>query len=445
MTRIGLLLGALLMLAACADDSSLPTASGKGTIQSINAIVGSPEIAFSIEERQLAAIAYKTGSAAARYDDFEYRFNFNAQFPGEIRSRRIASVPQKIDVNRSYTFVPTGDLASPDVLVWEAEERSFAENASVLELRFAHLAASLGALDVYFDAPGTPPVIGNAIGTLAGFGDILPAVDVEEGSYVVTMTAAGDPASVVYQSTTAQLTARSAYIAPLFEGDEQDVAPYNLRLISSGGGSTNLPDSRFQPTIRFIQASPDLPAADIYGDAMLTNLLVGNQIFGDVSGDIPATSGDYTVVYTPAGNPGSVLFEDSFGLGLGTHNQVILHGTQGNREAIGYIADRRSVETQARFRVFHGATNNPEIDFYFLRPGQSLEESNPNSPLDYPILTASANVVAGTYYLFATARGTKTIIAGPFQLDLALGDAAEVLILDTVDPATARFFIVPEP
>lgn len=445
MRKPWLLLGALLALVACAEDSSLPSASGKGTIQAINAVVGSPEIAFFIEERELGSVPYRAGSSAARYDDLEYSFNFNARFPGELQTRRIASVPLKVDVDRQYTMVPTGDLAAPDVFVWEGEERSFDENDTVSQLRFAHLAAPLGALDVYLEAPGTPPVAGNAIGTLAAIGEILPPVDVEAGNYVVTMTAAGDPANIVYQSITVPLTAQIAYTAPLFESDEQDVAPYNLRLISPGGASANVPDDRFPPTIRFIQTSADLPATDIYGDDLLTNQLVANHEFGDVTGDIPAASGDYSVFYTPAGNPGAVIFEDVFGLSPGTHNQVILHGTAGNRAAIGYIADRRSVETQARFRVFHGATNHPEVDFYFLEAGQTVTEGTLNSALEYPALTQSATVVAGSYDLFATTSDSATVIAGPYRLDLALGDAVEILLLDSVDPSAAQFATVPEP
>jgi hypothetical protein len=445
MTRTWLIAGVALALAACADDSSRPTASGKGTIQAINAVKGSPNITFLIEERDLGSIEYKTGSSAARYDDLEYNFNFNARFPGEIQSRRIASVPRKIEVGRQYTFVPTGDLAAPDVLVWEGDEPAFEQDATVFAIRFAHLAQPLGALDVYLDPPGTTPVTGNAIGTLETFGELLPPIEAEAGEYVVTLTSAGDPADVVYQSSTAVLNAQVAYIAPLFEGDEQDTAPYNLRLIASNGLSSSLPDSRFPPTIRFIQASFDLPPADIYADEMLTDQLAANHLFGEATGDIPAAAGDYGAYYTPAGSTGAVLFEDDFDLSRGAHNQVILHGTQGNRETIQYIPDRRAIETQARFRVFHGATNHPEVDFYFVPAGESVADSNPDSLLQYSSLSAPAAVAPGSYDLFATVTGEKAIVAGPFRLDLELGDSREVLLLDATDTAAAEFVIVPEP
>jgi hypothetical protein len=52
---------------------------------------------------------------------------------------------------------------------------------------------------------------------------------------------------------------------------------------------------------------------------------------------------------------------------------------------------------------------------------------------------------AGSYDLYATPAASKTPIAGPSRLELADGDVVEVILLDTVDPATPEFFIVPAP
>jgi hypothetical protein len=93
MKRILLLLAGIgtLLLGACTNDSALPNPTGKGAIRAINAIKGSPEVAFLIEERTLGGIGYKESSAPAEYDDFSYNFNFDIVYPGERSTTRVAT------------------------------------------------------------------------------------------------------------------------------------------------------------------------------------------------------------------------------------------------------------------------------------------------------------------------------------------------------------------
>ena len=198
MRRLALIL-ALFALQACTGETSLPDPTGKGTIRAINGIEGSPNISFLIEERQIESIDYKNASAAQRFDDFDYNFNFEVSVLGEASRRRVATVTQKIDADRDYTFVLTGDLFAPTVTVWEADERVFDEAATVFDVRFAHVAESLGTVDVYFDAPGTAPALGNERGSLS-FGEVLNPIEFAEGDYVLTYTAPGDPTTLLYQT-----------------------------------------------------------------------------------------------------------------------------------------------------------------------------------------------------------------------------------------------------
>ena len=58
-----------LLLAACTSDSNLPNPTGTGAVRAINAIHGSPEVRFLIEERPLGGVRYATSTAPNRYDD----------------------------------------------------------------------------------------------------------------------------------------------------------------------------------------------------------------------------------------------------------------------------------------------------------------------------------------------------------------------------------------
>ena len=41
--------------------------------------------------------------------------------------------------------------------------------------------------------------------------------------------------------------------------------------------------------------------------------------------------------------------------------------------------------------------------------------------------------------------GEKTVIAGPYRLDVALGDVVDFIVYDNVDPATADIVLIPNP
>ena len=199
-----------LFLAGCTSDSSLPNPTGKGAIRAIHAIPGAAPVSFRIEERSIGDINYKQSSAPARFDDFEYNFNFDIFVPGESEARRIASVVQKIDVDRDYVFALTGSVDNPTITTWITDLRQWDGTETVFGARFAHLSVTLGDIDVYFDDPANPPSAANLVATLSP-GDIMDIQDFAEGVYVATITAAGDPDRVpVYTSQERSYAAKLA-------------------------------------------------------------------------------------------------------------------------------------------------------------------------------------------------------------------------------------------
>ena len=167
---------AVLMLAACDTESTLPEATGKGTIRAINAMPTSPEFRLLIEERSLDTVAYRSASSPARYDDLEYTFNIEIPFAGESSVRRVASQFIDVQADKDYTLLVSGAVAAPTITLWENDERIFDEGSTVFQGYFAHAAASLGTVDYYFAAPGVAPVLGEQVATLS-FGEIAAPVD----------------------------------------------------------------------------------------------------------------------------------------------------------------------------------------------------------------------------------------------------------------------------
>ena len=95
-----------LLLAACTGDSQLPNPTGKGWIRAINAIPGSPEIGFLIEELPLGGMVYKASAAPDKpYDDISYDFNFEILNPGDQAFTRVATQTLKVEADRDHIFV----------------------------------------------------------------------------------------------------------------------------------------------------------------------------------------------------------------------------------------------------------------------------------------------------------------------------------------------------
>ena len=428
---------------ACGTESSLPVASGKGSVRMINAIPTSPEIGFLIEERALDAVAYKSGSTPQNWDDLEYNFNFDISRPFGSEPARIAS--QLLDVTRDveYTFLVRGSLDATIVDIWQIPERSFSGTETIFEMRVGNAADALGTIDVFIGPEGVDPAPGAQVATLAP-GEVSMPTDVEEANYVVTVTAAGNPADVLFQSSPTLIGANQSVLITVFEGDANDTAPVTLRLFNQQGASSAVADARFPPTARFIHATTALGMSDIYDDAALQNLIVADLAFGDITGDIEVAVGEIPITATAPGNVGAIQLEDT--LTAFTGSRVNYYFTVVSDEVVGTPAnvDRRPIETIARLTFFHSAINHELVDLYVVETGTPIDDVFPRQfSVSYGLQAAAIALGPGSYEIYITTAEEKTIVDGPVSLEVSLGDVFEAVLLDRVDPALAEFKLFP--
>lgn len=441
------LVSALLLLAGCGSESSLPNPTGKGSIRAINAINTSPEFGFLIEERPLGSTAYQEATAPTRFDDFEYRFNFEVVLAGRVEASRVASVVQKIDANQEYTFVLTGSIDAPNVLVWDRPEPDFAETDTTFEIQVAHLAEGFPTVDVFVAAEGVAPAAGQEIATLA-FGNVMPVREFESGDYVVTVTAAGDPADVVFESDPVSFGERNSLLVGVFAPTGNDVSPLAIRGFTSGGTAALITEKDSSPTLRIVHSSQDLGNVDVYNDEALTDVLAADVAFKGVTDDLPIAAGNSDIKVTPAGSTASVLVEAIANIGAGTRNNVVITGTGGTYNASGYVPDRTSVQTFGKLSLFNGASNFDLVDVYAVETGTVIDEDTLPRAVAVPTGNRSTTAVVpnpGSYDFYVTPFAEKTPIAGPLTRDVARGDVIELFLFDTVSPDVGELVDVPAP
>ncbi len=312
-------------------------------------------------------------------------------------------------------------------------------------MRVGHAADAIGSVDVYIDLEGVDPVLGAQAATLLP-GEVSPATDMEDAVYVVTITSAGDPADTLFQSAPTRIAANQSVLVTVFEGDANDTAPMFVGLFNQLGAFSAVPDPRFPPTARFVHATMDLGTSDIYDDAGLQNRIFADLAFGGATGDIDTAVGEIPITATAPGNVGAIQFEDTLTTVAGSRQNYYftvlfdeLVGTQ-------VIVDRRSIETVARLTFFHSAINHEFVDLYVVEAGTTVDDVLPRQiALGYGLQTPALALDAGSYDVYITTTGEKTVLDGPVSLEAALGDVFEAVLLDRIDPSLTEFRLLPSP
>ena len=437
MKRILLLLACFTTLAACGSDSSLPNPTGKGAVRMINAIPGSPEIRFLIEERQISSAGYKVSTAPVEYDDFSYRFNFEIALPGESTLTRTGSRTITVENGGDHIFVLSGDLLSPDITVWDGDIRTFDAADTVLEARFAHGSATLGDIDVYFDPAGTVPGTNPPAATLA-FGEIADPIDYEAGEYVLTVTAASDVNTVHFTAQAVDLLAQFAHVITVFDGDANDTGRAAVRSMTSVGNPLEFQDVSAPPSVRFIHASYETQAVDIYDDELLTNLVAENIPFRGTSVDLDTTTDARTYYFTPAGSTAQVLFQQEFlAVPAATYSHFYIVGTADNQIVTGETPDRAPNSTSAKLTIFNGSTNYEFVDLFLVERGAEVTSGTLPTlvGIGFANLSPAVELLEGSYDIYLGDSRTRDVISPALPVDLANGDVLDLIAVDTVDPA----------
>jgi hypothetical protein len=427
------LVAAGLALGGCTE-SPRPEATGKGTIRAIHAVSTAADVTFRIEERSLGNLSYKNASEAQEFDDLTYNFNFDTRKPGTTSPSRIATETVTIVPEMDYVFVLTGTIASPSVLLWETEERQWEGDETTFEVSAGHLSPGSGALDVYFVEKGTAPAAGNARDTLS-FGERLAPFEVETGEYQVIVTAEGDPASILFTSTSRDYAERTSVLFTIQDADPSITTPLSVRRIDQNGSSAELGDPAFPSTRRFFNAAFGSGSMDVYLEDDFAAPIVSDLAYAAVSGDVPVPAGARTFTFTAAGNPGAILLEDEGTVVSNTRGTHFVTGEPDDLDASVLADDRRPVAGLGKIRFNQMSAGFELVDLYFVPPGTDLSETSPN--LSRVATAASSDYIhldPGTYELTVTGTGEKAVLAGPLAVDLASGGVMEAAIVDTEDP-----------
>lgn len=423
-------------------ESSRQQATGKGNIRGINAIVTAPEIGFRIEERNLANVDFKGTSGFNAFDDLSYNFNFDLLLPGEIDATRLASEFVDVKADHEYTVVLSGTVANPSSFVWDDPIQEWDGTETVFEVSFAHLAPSMGRLDVYFAAPGTVPVLGQAVGSMTK-GNRLPLMQFEEAAYELILTRKNDPATIVYQSTPVTLVAQTRVLIAVFDPDPSVLGNVGVSFYGGGGGSAVLADVNFPPQVRTLHAAFGTENFDGYFNSDFANIIFSDIGFQELSPYVDQPGSTTLLSLTPVGNSGALIHEADVVAANAGKRTAVLAGVPGTPTFLTLRDDARPLETFPVIRFVNASFNTNSLDVYALPPGTSIDDTLLPTIRGLPSSFDSGfgAVATGPLQLTVTLNGEKTAIATPVMLDLVNGDIVDAVIVDTVDPGMVELVV----
>lgn len=259
-----------------------------------------------------------------------------------------------------------------------------------------HTSPDAPAVDVL---AGTTPVIK---GLKFGLG--TRAVNLDPGTYDLTVVASGTTTPVVLNLPGTNLAANTIYTVIAFN---------NLSNIQTLVLTTSAPPPA-NGFVRIVHASPDAPAVDIYLDRASTPAIT-NLAFGQATDFMQLTAKRYTVSIRPTGAPATdkPIFETTVNVPANVSATVVALGELAGRgtkafKLSTFVTDRSATNGKARVQVIHASPDSLPVD---VRSGDNVVVKG----LGFARASATLNLDPGNYNLAVVPSGA----AAPVVINLA--------------------------
>jgi len=390
----------LAVLAACAvaagcdrgndDDSDSGT---RPLLAAFNAIPDLQSVTFLREEEVWSSIDYGVGTDFRAVDADQYDVKFDSRLPGdkatscqgdvdrdgvkdETECSRLVSQSINVIDDHEYVVALTGHYGAVTVKVYDDAVHTFDSRTddgdgvdTDAQLQIYNWSTKLGTFDAYLEAPGTNLSATQVKAALAP-GDEYNGF-VNQGSYVLTLSAVANPNAPIFTSETFSIDPRTHVALAILDGTNDSTSAVRVVRFRDQGG--DLFDRRAKTLMRIAHVAPDVGNLDVYAEENYTAPLFANLALKQTTPYVeidPTTISSLELDVTPAGNVGVLLTRETTSLERGERGTFFLvKSASGSIDGFEASDSARRLAPYAQLRVISSLAQS--LDFYVIPHGNN--------------------------------------------------------------------------
>ncbi|MEF8860054.1 MAG: DUF4397 domain-containing protein [Halolamina sp.] len=290
-------------------------------------------------------------------------------------------------------------------------------------LRAVHVSPDAPAVDVLVD--GEPAFTNVPFRTVSEYSSLTP------DTYLVTIRAAGDPDTVVFEGEVSLEAGTDYTVAALGELAEDS---FDIEVLTDR--NRKLPDAVAE--LRVVHASPDAPAVDVVTEH--DRHIAEDLSFGQVGHYGVFFAGETELAIRPSAvDEGSAdpVFETSLPLKGGKTYTVFAAGyltpdDEPTDEPFGLLPSVGSPRPKtARVRGVHASPDAPNVDIF-------LDDEKAFSTVHFGDVTEYRSLTGGTYSVVVTAAGDRDTVAFESEVTLEAGRDYTLAAIGELSEETIR-------
>ena len=424
---------AALSLTACDQGRK---ALEKTRVHVVNAAPGFAGPGFQREQPpgvQPVSLAFKAATSydydADTYDFFVYQRSLTTQTLPSWHFERT------LDGKKNYAFVlaESSGAVTPQVIEYAVK----GTGATDTQFGVINTAEKLPAMDVYLEKTGVGIAGAAPKGSLPFLGQV-PPTSIEAGAYDVTVTAAGNPANVLFTSTTLNLAAGATNIFVITT--ENGLGTEQLSMVMVQDNPVVLYSTNATSAVRIINAVDDGQPRDVAIDHQYSPPQFPAVPFGSATAYVTTPiSAALPITVTPPGNPGVLELDTNVLTQAGQVNTIVVGGATGALTYQISLDDNRRVYNEAKVQFVNAASQFTTGTDLVLAPPHTADQTTIGAVGTSASLSMSGNlaIVPGTCDLLLRETTTNTVRAGPIPVTFTAGGLYGILVTNGPDTATA--------
>ena len=456
----------LVSVATVGCDSSDDDENGasRPVLAAFNAVPDLPDATFLREEEVWSSMTYGVATDFRSVDADQYDVNFEVRLPGDettscqgdidkddvkdaTECTRLATLSINLIGDHEYIVALMGTYAATTVRLYDDTPHAFDTSTDDgdgadenLQVQFFNWSSKLGTFDVYLEPPGTNLSATQVKAALAP-GDEYNGL-VNGGTYVLTLTAVGNPNAPIYTSENFTLNKQTRVGFAILDGTNESTSAVKVSRFRGQGG--DLLDRRVKTFMRVSNVAPDAGNFDIYTEENYTAPLITNLALKQTSSYLemdPTVLSGLELDVTPAGNVGVLLTREQTALTKGERATFFLVKTSnGNLDGLKATDTTRRLAPYAQLRLVSSLSQG--LDFYVVPHGNNVYTSSPNETLSGTSIGAANWFEPGSYDVVVARAGTDTFVYGPLEVAMTGGGIYTIVAVPTVQTTRADVLLL---